>query len=82
MSEDSLPAQGRRVVSGAVVLERAGREAELVPGTVQVRWDVDRSGVTLTVRDGDRHKRAAVWLAVPGAAQLAGLLLEKIPPGQ
>jgi hypothetical protein len=81
MSEDSLPAQGRYTVSGALVMERPGREAELVPGTVSVRWDRDRAGVTLWIRDGDRRKRAALWLAMPGAAQLVRLLQEDRSPG-
>lgn len=52
-------------------------EDELFPCTVTVLWDAGSEGVTLMIRDDTRHKRAAVWLARPGAEQLAGLLRGK-----
>jgi hypothetical protein len=74
MYEDSMPKQGRRTVFGALAKKRPGREDELLPCTVTVLWDAGSEGVTLMIRDDTRHKRAAVWLARPGAEQLAGLL--------
>ena len=70
-----MPKQGRRTVFGALAKKRPGRgRMKRFPCTVTVLWDAGSEGVMLMIRDDTRHKRAAVWLARPGAEQLAGLL--------